>query len=271
MDIHEDWEINRTADFSLDSIEAVLFDLDGTLLGVDMHTFISNYLAGLAARLEDLAHSRQVTEKMRDAVVDMLTRVAGQLTLEQRMLTHLQQSLAIPPHRYHQALADFCQDNLPGLASCIQEHPLSRPLLKACQRFDWKVVLATNPIFPRPVIDARIKWAGLEPDFFHFVTDYETSRHCKPHLEYFQEILARLDVSAESCLMVGNDSWHDMAARRTGMRTCLLTTWRIDHRQTRFSPDWEGSHEEFLAMLRSFLPGKLPADAAGRGAPSSAD
>ena len=271
MVIQEEVKINGPEDFSLDSVEAILFDLDGTLLGVDMHTFISNYLAGLAARLEDLAHSHQVAGKMRDAVVDMLTRVDGQLTLEQRMLNYLEENLAIPPHRYQEALADFCRENLPGLASCIQEHPLARPLLKACQNLDWRMVLATNPIFPRAVIDARIKWAGLEPDFFHFVTDYETSRHCKPHLEYFQEILARLDISAKACIMVGNDSWHDMAARRAGMRTCLLTTWRIDHRQTRFSPDWEGSHEEFLAMLQSSSPGGLPADAPGRGALSSAD
>lgn len=258
-------------DFSFDRIEAVLFDLDGTLLGVDMHRYIPVYLEGLATRLDDLAHSRKVTENMRDAVIDMLTRVDDQLTLEQRMLAYLEQNLAIPPSRYKKALDDFCRANLPGLECFIQQHPLAPLLLKACRRLGWRMVLATNPIFPRPVIDARMKWAGLDPDFFHFVTDYETCRHCKPHLEYFQDVVARLKVPAEACLMVGNDSWHDMAARGAGMRTCLLTTWRIDHRSTFYQPDWEGSHEDFLDMLQASLPDRSAANISGRGKLASAD
>ncbi|HKL24653.1 MAG TPA: HAD family hydrolase [Desulfuromonadales bacterium] len=241
--------MNCVEDLSLDQIEVVLFDLDGTLLGVDMHRFIPTYLDGLAARLEDWAHSREIVDSMRQAVVDMLSRVDDRMTLEQRLLARLQNSLAIPPSSYQQALVAFCRETLPDLQSFVQAHPLARPLLRTCRQRGWRMVLATNPIFPRMVIDARMQWAGLEDDFFQFVTDYETFRHCKPHVEYFQEVLARLQVPAEACLMVGNDSWHDMAACRAGIRTCLLTTWRIDHRDTRYPPDWEGTHEEFLELL----------------------
>ncbi len=244
---------------SLDKVRAVLFDLDGTLLGVDMQEFIPEYLDGLATRLTDLAHRRQVVRVMRAAVVDMLTRVDGQTTLEQRMLAYLADHLALPGERYQAALDAFCRESLDGLEPLIQGHPLAQQLLTACQARGWQIVLATNPIFPRRVIDARIAWAGLDADRFTFVTDYETSRHCKPHREYFHEVLGRLDLPPEACLMVGNDTQHDMAAGLAGLSTCLLTPWLIDHRDPCFPADWEGTHKELLAVL-SNQAGKVCAD-----------
>lgn len=234
----------------LEKVRAVLFDLDGTLLGVDMQQFIPAYLDGLAVRLADLAHRRQVARVMREAVIDILTRVDGRPTLEERMLTYLEDHLEIPAERYQAALDAFCQENLHELQSLIQGHPLATALLTASQDRGWQIVLATNPIFPRRVIDARIAWAGLDASQFTFVTDYETSRHCKPHREYFYEVLDRLGLPAETCLMVGNDTQHDMAAGQAGLLTCLLTPWRIDHRESCFQADWEGTHEELLPLLR---------------------
>jgi len=233
----------------LDRIQAVLFDLDGTLVGVDMQVFIPAYLEGLAARLTDLAHSRQIARVMRGAVVDMLTRVDGSRTLEQRLLEHLDDRLNIPPERYRAALDDFCREDLPGLGHLVQGHPLATSLLEACLAHDWRIVLATNPIFPRAVIDARINWGGLDAELFCHVTSYEASRHCKPHAEYFAEVLAVLGMAADSCLMIGNDTHHDMAARQVGLPTCLLTQWRIDHEGSCFPADWKGTHEELLCQL----------------------
>lgn len=261
------WSINkrgRRADLPLDQVRAVLFDLDGTLLGVDMQTFIPAYLDGLAKRMIDLADSRQIADAMRQAVIGLLTEVDGRDTLEQRMLASLCQQLAIPPERYHAALEDFCLNSLSGLRSLVQGHPLSPSLLDACLERGWQVVLATNPIFPRATIDARLIWAGIDPSIFHHVTDYQSCRFCKPHTEYFTEILARLDMTAERCLMVGNDTQHDMAAGLVGIKTCLLTLWRIDRRGSRFPADWEGTHEELLCLLQSRAGQRLPENSNGQ-------
>lgn len=249
----------------LEKVRAVLFDLDGTLLGVDMQQFIPAYLDGLAVRLADLAHRRQVARVMREAVIDILTRVDGRQTLEERMLVYLKEHLEIPAERYQAALDAFCQENLDELHPLIQGHPLATELLAASQARGWQIVLATNPIFPRRIIDARIAWAGLDANQFTFITDYETSRHCKPHREYFHEVLDRLKLPPEACLMVGNDTQHDMAAGRAGLLTCLLTPWLIDHRETRFPADWQGSHEELLSLLRAPT-GSLPEDRLSGGA-----
>jgi FMN phosphatase YigB (HAD superfamily) len=111
------------------------------------------------------------------------------------------------------------------------------------------VVLATNPIFPREVIDARLAWGDLADLPFQPVTSYETSRQCKPHPGFFHDLLAELDLPPRSCLMVGNDTLHDLAAGLVGMPTCLLTTWRID-RTPVLTADWEGPHQALLEQLR---------------------
>jgi FMN phosphatase YigB (HAD superfamily) len=84
---------------------------------------------------------------------------------------------------------------------------------------------------------------------FEPITSYETSRHCKPHPGFFRDLLGRLRLPAQACLMVGNDSSHDLAAGQVGMATCLLTTWRID-REPRYRADWEGSHLALLGVLQ---------------------
>ena len=253
------WVMKRNADvgrnhfkgLDLSRIQAVLFDLDGTLVDVDMSVFIPAYLKGLAAHFNDPGHRQQIAGVMRAAVIDMLSRVDGSRTLEQRLLDLLDSRLKIPARRYRSALDDFCNGDLAGLSHLVQGHPLAVSLLEACRANEWQVVLATNPIFPRAVIDARVNWGGLDGDFFDYVTSYETSRHCKPHLEYFQEILTVLDVPAESCLMIGNDTLHDMAAGSVGLTTCLLTPWRIDHERGCPPVDWQGTHDELLCQMQT--------------------
>ena len=65
------------------------------------------------------------------------------------------------------------------------------------------------------------------------------------------DLLAQLELPPQACLMVGNDSCHDLAAGQVGMPTCLLTTWRID-REPVFVADWEGGHPELLEYLRLY-------------------
>lgn len=241
---------NRNTRLDLDRIEVVLFDLDGTLVEVDMQEFIPLYLQGLAVHLDDPVHRRRIAGTMREAVIDMLSRVDGSRTLEQRLIEHLEGRLKIAPERYRTALDAFCRNDLGGLNHFVRGHPLAVPLLEACRANGWRTVLATNPIFPRAVIDARVGWGGLDANLFDYVTSYETSRHCKPHLEYFREVLDVVGVAAESCLMIGNDTQHDMAAGSAGLATCLLTPWRIDRAGPCFPEDWQGTHAELLQQLQ---------------------
>jgi len=45
---------------------------------------------------------------------------------------------------------------------------------------------------------------------------------CKPHVGYFEEILRRLALRAQDCLMVGDNPRKDLPAAKVGIRTFLL-------------------------------------------------
>ena len=106
--------------------------------------------------------------------------------------------------------------------------PLSAEVVRLARQKGCRVVLATNPIFPAVATEARIRWAGLEPEDFDDITTYENSRHCKPNPAYYLDVTARMRVRPENCLMVGNDVTEDMVAERLGMRTFLVTDCLIN-------------------------------------------
>ena len=82
-------------------------------------------------------------------------------------------------------------------------------------------MLATNPLFPPTATQSRIRWAGLTPEDFEFITTYDNSSFCKPNPDYYREILGKLNLNAGECLMVGNDVGEDMIARTLGMLSLI--------------------------------------------------
>jgi len=231
-------------------IRAALFDLDGTLIDVDMQQFVPAYLHRLAGRLAGYADPRRIVHTLHAAVMTMLAGTDGECSLEDLLRAMLAEQLQLAWPDYQAGLAAFCREDLDGLRPLVKPHPLARVLVESCLARGWQVALATNPIFPRPVIEARLGWGGLADLPFQPVTSYETSRHCKPHPGFFTDLLAELDLEPQTCLMVGNDTLHDLAAARTGLSTCLLTTWRIDRPGSGLPADWEGQHHALLELLR---------------------
>ena len=243
-------------EIDLSNIRAVLFDLDGTLIDVDMNRFVPMYLRRLTDYMSDQVNPALATEALHHAVAAMFANVDASRTLESILLEVLETELAISPELYAECLEQFCQNDLESLRHLVTVHPLAAQLIGSSRNRGWEVVLATNPIFPRSVIDARLNWAELDSEVFHHVTAYETAHFCKPSAGFFEEVLERLQLSAEACLMVGNDTLHDLSASRVGMQTCLLTPWSIKRPGVHFKADWQGRHEDLLALFES--PGPTP-------------
>ena len=113
------------------------------------------------------------------------------------------------------------------------------------------MVLATNPLFPAVATYSRIRWTGLTPEDFLLVTTYENATRCKPNPDYYLEILDKLGLVPEECLMVGNDAEEDMIAAQTGMKVFLLTDCLINKKNRDISAFPSGSFPELLTYIRS--------------------
>jgi FMN phosphatase YigB (HAD superfamily) len=90
------------------------------------------------------------------------------------------------------------------------------------------VIVATNPLFPRPPIEQRLAWADLAVTEFDYtlVTSYEVMHATKAHPAYYREILTLIGRPPEACLMVG-DHWEWDIARAAEVG--ISAYWITDH------------------------------------------
>lgn len=234
-------------------IRAVLFDLDGTLLQVEMQQFIPRYLQDLASYFAPEIEQTRLQQTMRAAISALLQPRQGDATNRELFLLALEQQLQLPAQLFEQQWQRWFDDRGELLKELVAPHPLTRELVQLVQQRGCKLVIATNPVFPRALIDARLRWAGLDGCHFDLVTSYENSRHCKPNRGYFIDILLQLGLSAAEVLMVGNDKHHDTAATRAGIPTYLVDTWLIDRSPHCYPADFRGDHQQLLRFLQRLL------------------
>lgn len=232
-------------------LRGLLFDLDGTLLRVEMQRFIPAYLDDLALQFSDSVAKDRFSRVARQAVHVLLARGDEQRTNRERYVTVIETQLGIPVSLFEERLAVWLEEGLPSLAHHIAPIAGSRPLLDHCFSLGVPVVLATNPVFPRTMIEARLAWAGLDDYPFDLITSYENTRFCKPQPEYFKDVLDNCELKPQDCLMVGNDTEHDLAAAAVGIPTFLVDTFMVDRLEGDFSSDYRGSLDDLFALLRA--------------------
>ncbi len=233
----------------LGDIKAVLFDLDGTLLEVEMCEFIPDYVRSVAECFDDLVDRTVFAETMLTATFSLLNARRGGPTNEELFLAALDRHLGIAPQQFAERFEVFCERSLADLATHIRPSALSRRIVERCFERGLQVVIATNPVFPRPVVEARLRWGNLHDFDFAHVSTFENSSFCKPDPKYFHDLLRTLGLTPQQCLMVGNDTEHDLAARQVGIRTWLLDTWLIDRLGGAYEFDYRGGHAELLRFM----------------------
>ena len=130
--------------------------------------------------------------------------------------------------------------------------------MEALRAMGLRLALATNPIFPATATHSRVRWAGLEPEMFEYITTYENSTHSKPNPRLLcGRACAPSACAAEECLMVGNDVGEDMVAETLGMRVFLLTNCLINRDGADISRWPHGGFDELLAYVRHFAAGAI--------------
>ena len=69
-------------------------------------------------------------------------------------------------------------------------------------------------------------------------------------MEYFREVLTKLGLSPEECLMVGNDVEEDLVIRKLGVKTFLVTDTLENKKELPVETDYQGSLASLLEFVR---------------------
>jgi len=233
------------------ALQAVLFDLDDTLLYSDMErTFLNRYFAMLTEYARPLVAPQQLIASLFTATEAMQRNQGAEgLTNEQFFASVFAPLLGRPWAELKAFFTRFYEERFPELRACTRRIPEARQAVQACFDAGYQVVIATNPLFPALAIEHRLEWAGIHDMPFALVTTYENMHTCKPSPAYYLEITDRLDVLPTACLMVGNDVQKDIApAQKAGTYTFLVDEW-MANADPQVQPDYRGKLADLIAWI----------------------
>lgn len=232
-------------------IRACLFDLDGTLLPLDTDRFVEVYLRELAPYVAHVVPPDQLIPTIWRATKAMIEDEDPEKTNEEVFQHHFLSLTGLEKESIWPLFERFYKERFPELKKYTHPTDLARQVVRAALNRGCRVVVATNPVFPRVAIQERMRWAGVDDLPFEWVTYHEETRFCKPRIEYYRDIVDRMGLKPEECVMIGNDMQEDMVASTLGLSTYLVTDFRIDRGQPTYSVDQQGSLADLLRSIRN--------------------
>lgn len=235
------------------TLKAVAFDMDETLLSINLNSFIGMLALDEARLLADVARKRtfSVFSAYGRAMLDLnmgeraeddarTNRVYFNDTFERLSGIPLSEPVILDVLEFYE------REILPGknerMVSARPREGAAEALSCAIDR-GLKIVLLTNPSFSRACIECRMGWANILDAPFALVTSMENTCRVKPSARYYTEALGSIGLAPEEVLMVGNDPKRDFALPDIGLQTAYVGSGNPDRAL------WCGSMADFA---RSF-------------------
>jgi FMN phosphatase YigB (HAD superfamily) len=230
-------------------INTVLFDLDGTVLPMDMKAFEKLYFGAMAAYLSDLTGPQELVKNIwasTNAMIQNLEHRTNEDVFMEDFKTRIDGDLTVYKDRFDK----FYDTDFLKAKAAVYESKLMQESIKLLKEKGYTLVIATNPLFPLKAIHHRIRWAGFDPSEFEYITSYEQNHYCKPQLKYYEEILQDIGKKPEECMMVGNDVQEDIIAGKLGLKTFLIKDCILHRTDDEIAADYEGDYESFFEFVK---------------------
>lgn len=206
----------------------LLFDLDGTLLPVGPEFFMKDYPNAAAPYFSHIVDEKYFKKALFESTFDMIRNTDKALSNIEAFGMSFAKKIGRSWSEIWAIFEDFYENAFPKLKAVVADTFIARDVVDACLSQGWRIVLATNPVFPETAIKERMRWCHVDHFDWQFITTIENMHSCKPNTEYYVEIVDVLGLKPECCVMIGNDVQEDMVASRTGMRTILVEDYCID-------------------------------------------
>jgi FMN phosphatase YigB (HAD superfamily) len=233
-------------------VDTILFDLDGTLLPMEMNVFLRMYFYEVGRAFTDMSDPKTFVSHLLEATQFMLNN-DGKKTNSEVFAEKFSRKINGQMDIYLERFEKFYDEGYLNLKNYVYPNPLVKKAVETLKNKGYKLVIATNPIFPQKAVIHRVSWAGLNPSDFIYITSFEKSRYCKPNINFFLEVLDSIGKEAYHCLMVGNDVQEDLAAYKAGMHTYLITDHMINRNEEKVISTFTGDYKEFFGFVE-----KLP-------------
>jgi len=231
--------------------DAIMFDLDGTLLPMDYEEFTRGYFKLLAQAAAPCGYpAEKLIPAMWAGVSDMVKNDGKRMNCDVFWET-ASVPLGKGVYKHIPVFDAFYEGEFNKAIAFTQPTELAKKAVLLAKSKADKVILATNPIFPTGAVRARLGWAGLSFEDFDFATDYSNSGTCKPNPAYFLEICGKMNVKAERCIMIGNNAQEDIeASQAAGFCDAFLVTDCLINEKNDMPVCPQGSFEDLIEYLK---------------------
>lgn len=237
----------------MNKFNTVLFDLDGTLLPINGEAFEAIYFKGLSSYFLDKYEPKEFIKLIWTATKAMVLDTSSK-TNEEAFMDALQalvnEDITWMQERFNQ----FYLNEFDQIKIAVTPNPSIQKAVKLLKEKGYRLIIATNPMFPKIAIEKRIEWTGCDRNDFEYVTSFEKNHYCKPQLKFYEEVLSDLNLDASQCLMVGNDINEDMIVSKLNMSTYLITNHVIQDSIIPDSVNYSGNYDDFYQFVKSLEP-----------------
>ncbi|ADO76381.1 HAD family hydrolase [Halanaerobium praevalens] len=235
--------------------DVFFFDLDGTLLNIELEEFLKYYFEALSQKFNDLCSDPKKFSQILMAATEKMIKNDGSCKNQEAFMQDFKQKLNINDQAKVEKIKarfdKFYQSDFIGLAKYFDlDQKLPAQIINYLKQKNKRLVLATNPLFPKEAVIARLKWIGIEAANFELITHYENMSYAKPNPNYYQEILTKIDAEPANCLMIGNDLKEDAVATEVGIETIIIEDNLINRKDSDYSISWQGSLVEFEKLIK---------------------
>lgn len=245
---------------------AICFDLDGTLLPMDLELFMNGYFTALAQFAAAKGLDAAVFMKgLKAGTKSMAT--SGEETLNcDAFWNAMYQFIDKDEQDWEAVFEEFYLNDFKAVGASVQPNPAAARAIETLVAKGYTLALTTMPMFPALATAERLRWAGVDSKHFARITTYENSRSVKPRPTYYAENLAALGVRGEDVLMVGNNTVEDLAFLELGADGYVVMDNLIDPLNYDFDTIKHGSMEDFAAWVETLPACENPATCATQGA-----
>ena len=230
----------------------ILFDVDGTLLPMDVHEFVKYYFGSLCEKMIPVLkiEPKTLTDSIMAGLGAMSKNDGSALNRDVFWKAAAKVS-GVDLIKYEDMFTDYYNNEFVAAKTATFVNPYAKKCVDFAKENRYKVIAATNPIFPKSATYKRLEWAGLNPEDFEYITVYDNSSSCKPNLLYFKDLCEKCGISPKESLMVGNDVDEDLCSAELGFDTFLITDCVINRNNKDYSAYKNGSFEDFFNYLTS--------------------
>lgn len=234
-------------------IKAILFDMDGTLLPMDIDKFTKGYFEEIGKYMSSFGYNPKELIQGIWKGTEAMVKNDGTQSNEAVFWKTFSLLIGCDATKDIPLFTRFYEEKFDQVKSTCGYTKDASKLIEFLKEKRVELILTTNPIFPMIAQTKRLAWAGIKESDFSWITSYENSHYCKPNLKYYEEVLSHFSYSPSECLMIGNDVGEDMVARNLGMQVFLLTNNLINKDNVDISIFPHGDYDALFTYLEKVL------------------